>query len=153
MKSMARQYVWWPGINTEIEEIAAKCEGCAKHKSKPSLTSLTHWPWATRPMERVHIDFAEYKNVMLFVMVDVYTKYIWCVIMHRDTTTSKLLSVLDAIFCDRGLPTVVVSDNGAQFKSDQFKNHMKIKGIKHILTLPYHPASNSSAERAVGCVK
>ena len=60
MKSMAREYVWWPGISADIDSIAAKCTGCEKHKSKPALTSLTHWPWATCPMERVHVDFAEY---------------------------------------------------------------------------------------------
>ena len=153
MKSMAREYIWWPSINMDIENIAARCDGCAKHKSKPPLTSLTHWPWATRPMERIHVDFAEYKGVMLFVMIDVYTKFIWSVIMHQNTTTSRLLSVLDSIFADRGLPTVIVSDNGRQFTSDLFKEHMKTLGVKHVLTPPYHPASNGSAERAVGCLK
>ena len=153
MKSMAREYIWWPSINMDIENIAARCDGCAKHKSKPPLTSLTHWPWATRPMERVHVDFAEYKGVMLFVMIDVYTKFIWSVIMHQNTTASRLLSVLDAIFADRGLPTVIVSDNGPQFTSDLFKEHMKTLGVKHVLTPPYHPASNGSADRAVGCLK
>ena len=73
--------------------------------------------------------------------------------MHQNTTAIRLLSVLDAIFADRGLPTVIVSDNGPQFTSDLFKEHMKNLGVKHVLTPPYHPASNGSAERAVGCLK
>ena len=153
MKSLAREYVWWPNINQEIEGIAARCEGCAKHRSKPTLTSLTHWPWATRPMERVHVDFAEYKGVDIFVMVDVYSKFIWAVIMYQNTKTNKLLCVLDSIFADRGLPSVLVSDNGPQFTSSAFKDHMKSRGVKHVLTPPYHPASNGAAERAVGVLK
>ena len=52
MKSLAREYIWWPGINKEIESMAAKCTGCAKYKKRPAPVPLTHWPWATRPMER-----------------------------------------------------------------------------------------------------
>ena len=153
MKSLAREYVWWPHINRDIEGIVSKCVGCAKHKSRPSQTSLTHWPWATRPMERVHLDFAEYKGVMILVAIDFYTKYIWAVLMHQNTKANRLISVLDIIFADRGLPTTVVTDNGPQFTSELFSKRMKSWGVKHVLTPPYHPSSNGSAERAVGCLK
>ena len=153
MKSLAREYMWWPGINKQIEEIAQKCPSCAKYKKKPPKTPLTHWPWATRPMERLHVDFAEYKGVHLLIVIDAYSKYLWTVVMGQDTTTAKLLRQLDSIFADRGLPTIIVSDNGPQFTSQQFKDHMKSKNINHVLTPPYHPASNGLAEVAVGIVK
>ena len=153
MKSLAREYIWWPGLNKQIESLAAKCEGCAKFKKKPPPVPLTHWPWATRPMERLHVDFAEYKDVQLLIVIDAFSKYLWTFIMGKDTTTPRLLRQLDSIFADRGLPTTVVSDNGPQFTSHSFKEHMKAKNIKHVLTPPYHPASNGLAEVAVGIVK
>ena len=153
MKSLAREHIWWPGLNKQIEILAAKCEGCAKFKKKPAPTPLTHWPWATRPMERIHVDFAEYKKIELLVAIDAFSKYIWAFIMGKDTTTKKLLRQMDFIFADRGLPTIVVSDNGPQFTSGDFTKHMKDKNIKHVLTPPYHPASNGLAEVAVGIVK
>ena len=153
MKSLAREYMWWPGINKQIEELAQKCSSCAKYKRKPPQTPLTHWPWATRPMERLHVDFAEYKGMHLLVVIDAYSKYLWTSVMVHDTTTPKLLRHLDSIFADRGLPTTIVSDNGPQFTSQLFKDHMKARGIKHVLTPPYHPASNGLAEVAVGIVK
>ena len=150
MKSLARQYVWWPTLNKDIESIKCKC---VNRRRKPVSTSLSHWPWATRPMERIHIDFAEYKGVHLLVIIDVYSKYIWTFVMGTDTTTPKLLRCLDFVFADRGLPLTVVSDNGPQFTSKLFKEHMISVGVKHILTPPYHPASNGSAEKAVGIIK
>lgn len=153
MKSLAREYMWWPGINKQIEELARGCKSCAKYKKKAPRTPLTHWPWATRPMERIHIDFADYKGVQLLIVIDAYSKFLWTSVMGNDTTTSKLLRHLDAIFADRGLPTIIVSDNGPQMTSQQFKDHMKSKNIKHVLSPPYHPASNGLAEVAVGVVK
>ena len=153
MKSLAREYIWWPGLNKDIESVAAKCEGCAKFKKKPAPVPLTHWPWATRPMERMHVDFAEYRGVQLLIVIDAYSKYIWTFIMGKDTTTPRLLRQMDSIFADRGLPTTIVSDNGPQFTSKAFIEHMKVKNIKHVLTPPYHPASNGLAEVAVGIVK
>ena len=153
MKSLAREYVWWPGMNKDIESLSAQCTYCAQYQRKPVPTPLTHWPWATRPMERLHIDFAEFKGVQLFVVIDAYTKYIWTFVMGHDTTTPRTLRQLDSVFADRGLPTIIVSDNGPQFTSKLFANHMKVKNIKHVLTPPYHPASNGFAEVAVGIMK
>ena len=52
-----------------------------------------------------------------------------------------------------GLPEEGVSDNGPQFVSHDFTNFMKMNGIKHTLTPPYHPASNRAAERSVQMLK
>ena len=50
-------------------------------------------------------------------------------------------------------PVTIVSDNGPQFTSHEFKDKMAKWGVKHVLTPPYHPASNGLAEKAVGIVK
>ena len=123
MKSLAREYMWWPSLNKDIESIAASCKACAKYKKAPPSAPLTHWPWACSPMERIHVDFADYKGIQLLIVIDAYTKYIWTYIMGKDTTTSKLLRQLDHIFADRGLPMTIVSDNGPQFTSDVCSKH------------------------------
>ena len=45
-----------------------------------------------------------------------------------------------------GLPEVLVSDNGTQFKNPKFARFTRDNGIQHIFTPPYHPASNGAAE-------
>ena len=154
MKEVARQYFWWPLISKQIEDIANSCEGCKKYRRKPAPAPLCPWPYARRPMERVHIDFCEYKGKQLLIMVDAYSKYIWVSVMNNDTTALKTLAVLYGWFCDRpGFPTTIVSDNGPQFTSKEFAGKMAKWGIKHVLTPPYHPASNGLAEKAVGTIK
>ena len=105
-------------------------------------------------MERVHIDFFEYRGKHVLLMVDSFSKKIWTTNMNTDTTTTKTLAVLYGWFCsESGVPTTLVSDNGPQFTSNEFKNKMLHWGIKHVLSPPYHPASNGAAERAVQLFK
>ena len=57
MKKIVCDIFWWPGITKHIDDIAAKCAGCRRFKKKPPPNSLSVWPFARRPMERVHVDF------------------------------------------------------------------------------------------------
>lgn len=52
-----------------------------------------------------------------------------------------------------GLPKELVSDNGPQLASREFRDFLKRNGVKHTLVPAYHPASNGAAERSVQIVK
>lgn len=41
----------------------------------------------------------------------------------------------------------VISDNGPQFISKDFKQFIRLAGFKHVRTSPYHPQSNGKIER------
>ena len=40
MKVLARNYVWWPGIDQDIESLAKKCQGCQKVLFEPPTVPL-----------------------------------------------------------------------------------------------------------------
>lgn len=46
-----------------------------------------------------------------------------------------------------------MSDNGPQFVSSEFRQFLAKNGIKQILVLVYHPASNGTAKRSVQTLK
>ena len=58
MKRLARMFVWWPGLDREIELTVKKCPECQQNRSNPPVSPLLPWQWPSRPWSRIHIDFA-----------------------------------------------------------------------------------------------
>ena len=56
---------------------------------------------------------------------------------------------LRTLFARFGIPESLASDNDLQFTAAEFQLFCKQNGIRHIQMVPYHPASNRLAERAV----
>ena len=89
---------------------------------------------------------------MLLVAVDAHSKWIEVSVVN-SATSAITIQKLRSMFATHGLPRVVVSDNGSVFTSNEFQEFMTKNGIHHIRTVPYHPASNGLAERAVQTLK
>ena len=147
MKSVARSYVWWPGIDKDIEDIAKSCLVCQSIKNVPQAAPLHPWTWPTKPWQRLHIDFVgPFLDINFLVVVDAHSK--WPEVFEMSSTTSsKTIAVLRHLFAAYGLPEQIVSDNGPQFVSDEFKTFLQKNGVKHIRCAPYHPSSNGAVER------
>ena len=153
MKAVARSYMWWPGLDKDLEECARGCRSCQSFKSAPPVAPLHPWLWPAKPWQRVHIDFAgPFMGKMFLIAVDAYSKWPEVVGM-TSTEAPKTISELRKIFAANGLPQQLVTDNGPQFVSGEFATFMKMNGIKHIRCAPYHPSSNGAAERFVQTFK
>ena len=68
-------------------------------------------------------------------------------------TSQNTIRRLRSIFATHGLPEILVSDNGTAFTSAEFQEFIRLNGICYITSVPYHPASNGLAERAVQTLK
>ncbi|CAH8569735.1 unnamed protein product [Schistosoma turkestanicum] len=58
MKALARSYVYWPNIDTDVTNYVLRCSKCAQAAKAPRKTELCCWKPATHPWSRVHVDFA-----------------------------------------------------------------------------------------------
>ena len=75
MKSLARRFVWWPGMDHQIEETVKNCPECQQAQPAPPTAPLCSWQWPTRPWSRMHIDFAGPMNNQTFlVIIDAHSK-------------------------------------------------------------------------------
>ena len=153
MKSFARSHVWWPGLDKSLEQLANACQSCLAAKPSKLSVPLHPWVWPTKPWRRLHVDFAgPFMGKSYLLVVDAHSK--WPEIVEMNTTTSeRTIAVLRRLFAQFGLPEQVVSDNGPQFTSEDFKLFMQSNGIKHLRSTPYHPASNGAVERLVRSFK
>ena len=152
MKALARSHLWWPGLDQDIESKVRSCSACMSVRKLPALAPLHPWTWPRRPWQRIHVDFAEKDGKSFLVVVDSHSKWLEVVIMG-STTSAKTIEVLRGLFASHGIPEELVSDNGPQLVSDEFEQFLKLNGIKHTLSAPYHPATNGAAEKSVQTLK
>ena len=153
MKSVARVHIWWPGIDKKIEEVVRNCLPCQSIRNKPPSTPLHSWSWPSQPWDHLHVDFlGPFLGATFLIVVDAYSKWLEVVPMS-STSAERTITELKKLFVTHGLPTPVVTDNGAQFKSQEFEDFLKSNGIQHYKSAPYHPATNGEAERYVQTFK
>lgn len=77
MKGLSRMYVWWPGINQDIEKSGRLCQQCQEVQSTPPVAPLNPWKWPTRPWARLHLDFAgPFKCKHILIIIDAHSKWI-----------------------------------------------------------------------------
>ena len=97
----------------------------------------------------VPVDYAsQFECSMFLIVVDAYCKWMEVVFVHHATSQTTI-DKLEVIFNMHCLPKMLMSGNGTPFTSAEFQEYVNRNAIHHVLTSPYHPASNGLAERAV----
>ncbi|XP_008182004.1 uncharacterized protein K02A2.6-like [Acyrthosiphon pisum] len=149
MKSVARSFIWWPGIDIEIEGITKRCELCLIHSENPPKVVLHSWPWPDGPSLSVHLDFLGPVNKRMFlVIIDAFSKWVYVKFMSNMTTFSTI-KILREYFAYWGIPAKLVTDNGPFLCSKEMKDCLQKNRVFHIKTSPYNLASNGAAENLV----
>lgn len=86
------------------------------------------------------------------VLVDSYSNW-FEIDLLRSLTSTAVITKLKRHFLVHGCPQKVITDNGTQFSSQQFKNSASSWDFVHITSSPEYPQSNGLAERAVRSAK
>ncbi len=145
MKSLARSYVWWPGLDGDIETTVQLCSECQMSLATPARAPLHPWSWPARPWARLHIDYAGPVNGKMFLVI-IDSHYKWIEAFNTSSATSAaVIEELRPLFACFGLPETIVSDNGTCFVSTEFEDFLATNGIRHVTSAPYHPAYHLSA--------
>ena len=123
----------------------------SKWNRKPSKKGVGfHQP--LKPHEHWHIDIS-YINISgtfyyMCSVLDGFSRYI----VHWDIKESMTEADVEIIL-QRALEKFpdakprIISDNGPQFISRDFKEVIRISGMTHVKTSPYYPQSNGKLER------
>lgn len=148
-----KQRYYWPKMNTEIRRICRECLIC--QTSKASNTNATPPMGAQKPVEYpwqfVTLDYVgplppsgKNRHTCLLVATDVFSKFV-LVQTFREAKASSLADFVEnVIFRLFGVPEVVLTDNGSQFVSKQFKKLLESYHVSHWLTPAYHPQVNNT---------
>ena len=147
-RERANRAVWWPGMSKEIKELVGKCRHClSKAPSQQSETLLTS-PLPSFPFEKVAVDLCDFQGHSYLVFVDYYSRFIEIAFVP-DITSRTVIAKIKSNFARYGVPRTLISDNGRQFTSSEFRKFSEEWNFLHVTSSPHYPQANGAAERAV----
>ena len=105
-----------------------------------------------RPWSRVAADQFKLHGKDYIVIVDFYSDFIE-VKMWEENTSSAVIEFLKEQFSRHSFPNILVTDNGPQFTSQEFKQFTHSWEFVHVSSSPHHHKSNDKVEAAVKVAK
>ncbi|KAL5509176.1 hypothetical protein EMCRGX_G004493 [Ephydatia muelleri] len=154
IKRKIRERFTWKGLNTEVIQLVKSCEVCQRNSAKLAVgsTGLHPIPVVTT-WHHVSIDFvgpispiSTSGNRYILTSSDQFSKWVEAVAVPTKEA-HRVASALYKIFMQMGLPNVLTTDNGSEFRNKLNAAMLKKLGIRHSFITPYHPQSNGLDER------
>jgi hypothetical protein len=154
--SLVNQLFFWKGHSKDIRNYVRSCQTCqrakaSRHKPYGNLKPLPigEHPWSSISMDHIVQlpKSGEEDYDAILVVVDRLTKqgiFIPCHVTDNAATFAKLF--VQHIFSKHGLPTDIVSDRGALFVSQFWRELLKLLDIEAHLSTVYHPQTNGQTE-------
>ena len=130
------------------------CEGCVEGKMKHKPFQPVGEIRSTRLLERVHSDVCGPLSVesigrkkYFVTFIDDYSRCCRVYFMRQKNEVFEKFKEFEALVTNDTGSTIGVlrSDNGGEYITGEFESYLKLKGIRHELTVP--PEQNGVAER------
>lgn len=149
------KHFFWPGLKSDVVQYCRTCHVC-QVVGKPNQVippaPLCPIPVTGEPFDRVIVDCVgplpktKAGNQFLLAIMCASTRFPEAVPL-RKITAPVITKALVKFFSLFGLPKVVQTDQGTNFKSKLFAQALKSLDVKHITSSPYHPESQGALER------
>jgi len=98
------------------------------------------WMLPEKPWSRIHVDHAiNFMGYNWLVVIDTYSSTL------AFMRLSQSIDLLQQDFAHFGYPHTIVTNNAANYRSEELQVYCKERGIVH----PYRPATNRAAERLI----
>ena len=151
-----REFFFWPSLFKDIESYCESCTTCAvSNKSSVTYGKLQALPAVARFGERVHIDLTDFAvsssvhhNHYILAIQDAATRFLVLVAIKDKQATTIAKTLHDNWLKWFGAPSVIVSDNGGEFRNAVIAELAQAWSFKQAFTSSYHPQSNSMVERS-----
>ena len=111
-KQLARDIMYWPGMNAQIEDIVTKCHICQTYRNQQPKEPMKPREVPTAPWSILAADLLDCNGVMYLVVIDYYSEFIEVEALKEDTKSETVIERLTKMFAVHGIPDKLVTDNG-----------------------------------------
>ena len=110
-KGRARQSVYWPRINYDIETLISKCGTCVSLQPSKSKEPLVIPVLPTRAWEMVGSDLFQCGAKHYLIITDYYSCFPEVYLLKSQEADYVILATKD-VFARHGVPVTLILDNG-----------------------------------------
>ena len=143
---------YWPTIFRDCAEWVKLCDRCQKignisRRNEMPLRGILvvqiFYVWGIDFMGPFPPSFG---NLYIMLAVDYVSKWVEAIACPRNDANTVVSFLQKNILNRFGTPRTIISDGGSHFAYKIFAKLMSRYGIKHIMSLSYHPQTNGQAE-------
>ncbi|PAA52294.1 hypothetical protein BOX15_Mlig007858g1 [Macrostomum lignano] len=144
-------FYYWPTLRQDVFNFVNNCEICHKAKIAPRLRPLHKAVKFNEVFSHLAIDLvgplppaSHGRDVYKYILTAQcgVSKFLFTIPLTETTSATICNSLFNRVFAFAGLPAHIISDNGPQFISQEFREFMGAIGIHLIYTSVYQPSSN-----------
>ena len=139
--------VYWPRMQQQIAAMVRGCEIChCKRLAKEDQHSSVHVKPPLGPGKRLALDLWSCGPGKCLTAICMHSQYPFAEIVDDKkgkTVTNAFQNILSYV----SDPVEILTDNGGEFISKEFKALCEAKHIKQVFSAPYHPQTNGVLER------
>ena len=124
----AKDTVYWPEINVDIETLVKSCELCQEYSRRNNKDLVLARELPMIPWTLVEMDLFTHNEQSNLLVIDVTLRFPVVRKLTRETS-SAIVTSLKGVYVDFGLPKRILSDNGPCFKSREFHEFHEKLGV------------------------
>ena len=152
MQHLAREKIYWPGLDADIIEYVKHCTICTKHKATQATQPMIPRDIPEGPWQDLAADFFHHNNTNYILITDTFSKYPF-LYKVSSKAAEPVTKRIKSLISQYGPPKTLSTDNGPPFSSEAFTQFMSKEHIEHITSSPLYPRSNGFIERQVKTIK
>lgn len=148
---IAERY-YWDQMYRDIKEYVRTCEQCQR-RGKARRKEPLHPIKIGQAFERIGIDLVgplpitHSNNRYIIVATDYLTRWPEAQAVPDASALTLAKFIFTEIVCRHGIPKIILSDQGPNFRSDMIRLLYEKFLIQHKFSSPYHPQTNGMVER------
>ena len=124
-KRRARDILYWPGMNSQIEDLISKCQTCNTYRRVNTKEPLHPHSVPKRPWAKVCADLFQLNTYTYLIIIDYYSGFLEFEQL-QDTKSERIIVCCKSQFARHGIPDILITDNGPQFSARHSKGLLMI---------------------------
>lgn len=146
---IARRY-FWPKMKADVTRYVNRCHVCVAHKpeQKKPAGFMSRHPVVSKPWQMISVDLvgplprSSQGYTYILSVVDCFSKFPLFFPLRSATATVVTQRLEEGVFLLFGAPQYLITDNGVQFRSKEFRKMVESYQSRILFNAYYHAQAN-----------